>query len=141
MSKEVKTGSNLGFFIFLGIAAVFIIPIALGVRSFDKILVIGKILLITIGITAVVLFSVLLYLRIKRKRSVKRTGKTEEETKKGEKNEEEKEEEKIMVKRTVKTSKEELDDCEVEFFEESLERQEIEQEVLELEKLNQKYDL
>lgn len=67
MSNEAKKGSDLGFYIFLILAAILLIPIALGAKNFNQIVRIWKTLLITIGIIAAILVGVLSYYRILKK--------------------------------------------------------------------------
>ncbi|HUT81499.1 MAG TPA: hypothetical protein VMZ29_09890 [Candidatus Bathyarchaeia archaeon] len=67
MSNEAKKGSELGFYMFLILAGILLIPLAIGLKNFDQILRIGKILLITIGTLAAILLGVLSYIRIMRK--------------------------------------------------------------------------
>jgi len=74
-------GSDLGFIVFLGIAALFIIPLIVGVETFDDIFRIGKIVLIIISIIAIIAVITIGILFYRRKFPRKKITKTEEENK------------------------------------------------------------
>ena len=70
-------GSDLGFLVFLGIAALFIIPLFLGVDNIDEIIKLGKSISILLGVLAIIAVSIVAYLFYKRKFPGKRNLRSE----------------------------------------------------------------
>ena len=82
-------GSDLGFLVFLGIAAIFIISFFLGVDSINEIIKLGKTIIILLGVLAIMAIIVVSFLFYKRKFPGKGKLKSENNKEKIEKKEEE----------------------------------------------------
>jgi len=77
MASE-KKGSDLGFIIFLIFAVIVMIPLAVGIDSFDQFILIGKIVLISAVVIVIALIAILVAIFIRKRIKIKEKSKLTE---------------------------------------------------------------